>query len=190
MEKGYDFTRKSLKKLTKKDDWVLEVGCGPAWYRDSVNRRYIRLDIRTEPYHSNLRVHIDISGDGMFLPFKREVFDIVYFVAALYQMTDIEKTLNEAYQVLKKGGLVLIFDYNKKTQKYLQIKENFKRFCWNSKDLTNLLKISGFSCIEPQLPFELRNENLFVSRLFTAFKPPLIKLYELHQGWNIAFGKK
>lgn len=190
MEKGYDFIRKSLRRLTKKEEWVLEVGCGPAWYRDSVNGRYVGLDIRAEPYHSNLPVQIDISGDGMFLPLKDEVFHVVFFMASLYQMANVENALKEAFRVLKRDGLILVFDYNKKTQTFLEAKENFRRFCWNSKDLTNLLKMSGFSCIEPHLPFELRNEDLFVSRLFTAFKRPLIKLYELHQGWNIAFGKK
>lgn len=190
MEKGYDFIRKSLKRLTKKEEWVLEVGCGPAWYKDSINGRYVGLDVKTEPYRSDLPVQIDISGDGMFLPFKDEVFHVVFFVASLYQMAKVEKALEEAFRVLKRDGSILVFDYNKKTQAFLETKEEFKRFCWNSKDLVNCLRKSGFNLIERHLPFELRSERQIGKVFFKAFGALLILFYELHQGWNIAFAKK
>ncbi len=190
MEMGYDFIRNTLKRLTKKHDLVLEVGCGPGWYRDSVNGKYFGLDIRTDPYYPNMPVQIDISGDGMLLPFKDEVFHIVFFVASLYQMTNVEKALDEAFRVLKRDGLILVFDYNKKTQTSLEAKEKFKRFCWNSKDLVNCLKTSGFNLIERHLPFELRSEKQIGNFVFKAFGSLMILFYELHQGWNIAFGKK
>jgi ubiquinone/menaquinone biosynthesis C-methylase UbiE len=190
MEKGYDFIRRSLKRLTKKSDWILEVGCGPAWYKDSVNGRYVGLDLKAEPYRSDLPVQVDISGDGMSLPFKDEVFHIVIFVASLYQMAKVEKALEEAFRVLKQDGSILVFDYNKKTHAVLEMKEKFKRFCWNSKDLVNCLGKFGFTLIERHLPFELRSERELLKVFFKAFEPLLIPFYEFHQGWNIAFAKK
>jgi ubiquinone/menaquinone biosynthesis C-methylase UbiE len=148
------------------------------------------LDIRAEPYHSNLPAQIDISGDGMFLPFKDEVFHILFFVASSYQMAKVEKAIREAFRALKRDGSILAFGYNKKTQAFLEIKEKFKRFCWNSEDLVNCLRKSGFNLIERHLPFGLRSEKPTGKFFFRTFASLLIQFYEMRHGWNIAFAKK
>jgi ubiquinone/menaquinone biosynthesis C-methylase UbiE len=105
-------------------------------------------------------------------------------------MTKVEKALEVAFRVLKRDGSILVFDYNKKTQVFVEASGKFKRFRWNSKNLVYCLKKSGFNLIERHLPFELRSEKPIGKFFFRTFGSLLIQFYEIHQGWNIAFAKK
>jgi ubiquinone/menaquinone biosynthesis C-methylase UbiE len=184
----YSFIEKTLKRLIIENSLVLEVGCGPGQYANFLNAKYVGLDKETKNIDPNMSTFV--VGDGMFLPFRNEVFNMVFFVSSLYQMTDVKKAINEAYRVLKRESWILIFDYNKKTHQYLERKEKFGRFCWNSKDLSNILKMAGFSCRERHIPYELWFGNHIISCFFRGFCSPLIKLYDLRRGWNVVFGKK
>jgi len=47
-----------------------------------------------------------VLGDMNNLPFRDEVFDIVFFTGALHHSNDLFKTLSECARVLKKGGKI------------------------------------------------------------------------------------
>jgi len=51
-----------------------------------------------------------VIGDFLNLPYENESFDAVISQCAFYVGGNIEKALNEAYRILKKGGKLLISD--------------------------------------------------------------------------------
>ena len=54
-----------------------------------------------------------ICGDVEFLPFKSEIFDVITYTYAFYELegSKVEKTLNEINRVLKPGGRLYIMEH-------------------------------------------------------------------------------
>jgi ubiquinone/menaquinone biosynthesis C-methylase UbiE len=107
-----------INKHIKKEDKVLEIGCGSGNILKLINSKNIYgLDIspkmiefckKTIP-HGNF-----ISGDAENLPYEDNFFDKVIISEVLYYLPDLEKAMEEAKRVLKKEGLLLITSLNRK----------------------------------------------------------------------------
>lgn len=93
----------------------LEIGCGSgAFGRRLVSRskrlRWFGIDIAPKflPYFPGTGV----AGDGVRLPFRSEVVDLVAFPASLHHMHPWRVALDEAYRVIKRGGAMLLYEPN------------------------------------------------------------------------------
>ena len=76
---------------------VLDVGCGPRKLPGAIG-----MDIKKEP-------GVDIVHDANKTPwpFSDNSFDLVLFNQSLEHLEDIEKMLNEAWRISKKGGRIV-----------------------------------------------------------------------------------
>lgn len=88
------------------DGLVLDIGCdniniGAALL--SANSKYLGLD----PFSSDNQL-FKIIGVGEALPFQDEVFDVAIFNTSLDHILDYHTAINEAYRVLKPGGVLVI----------------------------------------------------------------------------------
>jgi ubiquinone/menaquinone biosynthesis C-methylase UbiE len=103
---------------------ALELGSGPGylgleWLKNTSGTTLIGLDIsedmisvaerNAEEYGLSERVdYVQSSGDAM--PFKDRTFDAVFTNGSLHEWSEPEKTFDEIWRVLKKGGRVFISD--------------------------------------------------------------------------------
>jgi len=107
-----------ISKYIKKEDRVLEIGCGSGNLLKLLNSKNIYgLDISPKMIEfckKTIPHGTFISGDAENLPYENNSFDKVIISEVLYYLPDIEKALKEANRVLKKEGLLLITSLNKK----------------------------------------------------------------------------
>ncbi len=85
---------------------VLDIGCddiniGAALL--SADSKYLGLD----PFSTNTQ-QFKIIGVGEALPFSDNVFDVAIFNTSLDHILDYHTAINEAYRVLKPGGVLVI----------------------------------------------------------------------------------
>jgi len=125
---------------------ILEIGCGPAFLREFFGADYIGTDITDEPYNENLPRNVDIVCAAENLLMKNDMVDIVTIKSSFYLFTEHDRVLMEVNRVLKSHGLILIFDYTRKTQKKLQKSEHEKIYpCWTQLGLKRKMMQSGFT---------------------------------------------
>jgi ubiquinone/menaquinone biosynthesis C-methylase UbiE len=132
---------------------TLDVGCGTGQYRHSTGGTYIGIDLSAEPYKPGYPRDVDVVATGTLLPFANETFDLIFCVGAFFQFASPLQALSEFNRVLNRGGRVLIFDYNRRIQKYLEVAEVAQRPCWTQWQLRHLVRAAGFSDCEMLLPF-------------------------------------
>ncbi len=125
-------TRASLQKHTSPWSLTLEIGCGSGQYRYAVQGRYVGIDITIKPYVQGIPNYLDAIGDANNLPFKSLTFDVVFFSNAFHYFEDPQKILDQAMNVLKIGGTLLIFDYSKATLSKLKSKYTETSPGWNA----------------------------------------------------------
>lgn len=65
------------------------------------------------------RVHI-VSGDAFSLPFPDKSFNSVYWTLAAHEFKNVSSILKEAYRVLKKGGILVLYDFSKPKNRVLK----------------------------------------------------------------------
>lgn len=124
---------------------ILEIGCGPAFLRKVFGIDYIGVDIVDTPYAPELLRDVDFICPADKLVLRDESVDIVVIKSAFFLFPDHFAALQEALRVLKSSGKLLIFDYNKKTQKDLQMREGHTRYpCWTQWGLKKLVQSNGF----------------------------------------------
>ncbi|HQS83357.1 MAG: hypothetical protein B7Y25_00260 [Alphaproteobacteria bacterium 16-39-46] len=145
MHKSPEFVVNIIKNFWIPGQKILEIGCGPAFLRKVFGKDYIGTDITDRPYSKDLLRDVDLvcPSDKLFL--KDNSIDVVVVKSALYLFPNHESTLKEILRVLKLNGKLLIFDYNRRTQKELMRKEGHTNYpCWTQWGLKKLIKINGF----------------------------------------------
>lgn len=118
MTKPAPFVEYALTRFAPAGGLVLDVGCGPAVYRHSCPARYVGLDIedarrRGEPDGA------DVIAASDRLPLADSVFDLAFVKSAFHLMPDPDAVLRDVRRVLRPGGRIIIFDYNRRTQRKL-----------------------------------------------------------------------
>ncbi len=134
-----------LQNYAKEGDWLLDVGCGPSIYRNASPARYVGLDLLIEPYGSESQHGIDVYAGADAIPFADASFDLVMSKSAFFQFPSPPSILQEFRRVLKPSGRLMLFDYNRRTQKRLEKAEGAKRPCWTQWELKKLVRDAGFS---------------------------------------------
>jgi len=95
---------------------VLDLGAGPCvfGYYSSLKRKcfnVISLDISSDALKSSQLIFgyrgTRICGDAIKLPFKDEVFDVIFCSAFLHHLEDMNPILSECKRILKSGGRMI-----------------------------------------------------------------------------------
>lgn len=123
---GFFLTKRAL-ELTKtsKDMKVLDIGCGMGATVNYLKTKYNinsygidlsqkLIDLGKEKYNLSL-----IKGQGENLPFRDNYFHRVFAECTLSLMNNSEKTLKEAYRVLKQEGYLVITDVNAENTEFI-----------------------------------------------------------------------
>ena len=104
--------------VRQQDAELLDIGCGTGAsrqiYRNHV-RRYVGIDLCARAVRQARREHPDTSwmvADATSLPFAEACFDVVAFSSVLHHVPDFAVALEEAFRVLRPGGVVFSFDPN------------------------------------------------------------------------------
>jgi ubiquinone/menaquinone biosynthesis C-methylase UbiE len=80
-----------------------------------------------------------VLGDGRFLPFEKEIFDIVFDSASLHHFLDKKLLLNNIYRVLKPGGIYVSVGNPPSGSKQIEIDDALARSKWYW-DMFNLIE--------------------------------------------------
>lgn len=149
MSKTPEFVINVIRNYWKPGQQIIEVGCGPAFLREVFGQYYLGIDITDKPYTENLPRDVDIVCPADQLLIEDNCADIIVIKSAFFLFDNHATCLKEAKRVLKQGGKLIIFDYNRKTQKELQLKEGHERYpCWTQWGLKKLVQNNGFSNVE------------------------------------------
>ncbi|MBM3711835.1 MAG: class I SAM-dependent methyltransferase [Actinobacteria bacterium] len=168
--------------FTSKDDRILDVGCGPARYRNATKFNYIGIDLTKEDYSAGIKRNVDVVASAEDIPFIEKTFDLVFATSTFYQVFNYQKALSEIYRVIKPGGRILLFDYNKQIQKRLEKSENHNLPCWTQFELMNLIKKFGF--IDCKMLTRTAHKTFFIEKYFWLF------YQSFFSSWIIVTGKK
>jgi len=142
---------KLIKKHIKKDDKILEIGCGSGNLLrfiecDNIFGIDISENMVKEAKKTISNGTFEI-GDAENLPYENDSFDKVLISEVLYYLPDVDKAISETRRVLKKDGLILITTLNKKY--------NFV------KTLVNLFKIGVHDDVSlPYISYKKLKESL------------------------------
>ena len=92
-------------------DSLLDIGCGNkpfALLINSLVRRYVGIDLSG----LNGENHVDVTGDGLLLPFKTESFDTVLSTDMLSEVSSPSQFFAEANRVLQQDGHLIVMVSN------------------------------------------------------------------------------
>lgn len=133
-------------------DTLVDVGCGTAPYRHVTGAHYIGVDSTDEEYAPGRPRDVDLVADAANLPLDDASADALLVVGALYQFPDPASALREFHRVLCPGGKLLLFDYNRRTQRRLSLAEGRPRPGWTAWGLRRRVLGAGFSAAHLLLP--------------------------------------
>jgi len=183
MSRAPDFVVQIIKDYWKPGQKILEIGCGPAFLREDFGKNYIGSDITKEPYNLDLPRDVDIVCPAENLCVDDNSIDIVVIKSAFFLFDNHMKSLNEIMRVLKPGGKVIIFDYNKRIQKDLQRKEGHNQYpCWTQWSLKKLLQRHYFN--------DVTNLIASTKQPSKITKPYHLLRQEIFGTWAIVYGIK
>jgi SAM-dependent methyltransferase len=137
----YDFVADAVSAVGARD--VLELGCGAQQYRGTARARYVGIDLPTSPY---LEVPPSAYADGARLPFRRGAFDLVFGVAVFNLFPDVVTALEDCRRVLRDGGTILVFDYQRDVCERLEAAGQVAQV-WDGERLRSLLTSAGFRAV-------------------------------------------
>ncbi len=146
------FVRFYLDRVAQPDSHILDIGCGTAPYRGLLRGHYTGLDLTAEPYCEGFPRDVDLVASATAIPLPAASVDLLFSVAVFYQIPDYEAALREFFRVLRPGGRILLFDYNRRTLRRLGKSDGRTYPCWTQWQLKALLKRHGFKDLELLLP--------------------------------------
>jgi len=148
LQYGEEQNRKIISALedvdVKKCNFVLDVGCGTGLLLEHIGesaRLLVGLDIslrllkvaaQRSKQFSDVAL---INADADYMPFPREIFDIVFAVTLLQNMPDVNRTLQEIARVSKKRTTIVITGLKKAFSK-----ESFTRILEEASLKVSILK--------------------------------------------------
>ena len=99
-------------------DMLLDIGCGTGWLLNKLSSKRVAKFYGMDISENMLQVAKNKNianakfslGSADKLPYKDNTFDVVTCVQSFHHYPDSKKAMNEAYRVLKKGGLYILSD--------------------------------------------------------------------------------
>jgi len=138
------FVWDTLRRLTPRGATVVDVGCGPSLYRGAVDGRYVGVDLTDEPYADDLPRDVDVIAPADNIPLPDAFADLLFTLSAFHQMGDPARLLAEFRRLLRPGGQLLIFDYNRRTRRYLSQESDQSYLPWTQWRLCHEVRKAGF----------------------------------------------
>lgn len=159
---------------------LVDVGCGPGLYRHVTPARFIGIDYTDAPYYPDWPRDVDVVAEGSKLPLRTGSVDLVMSKSAFFQFPEPDGALLDFHRVLKPGGRVILFDYNRRTQRRLERGENSRRPCWTQWQLRDRVRAAGFEQVDMLLPMSWQ--------LPAILRLPLLIAQEALGSWAIVTG--
>lgn len=131
-----------LQRLSRPGGLTVEIGCGGKQYGAHVRGTYLGVDERDDLYAGP---GPDLVATAEHLPLRAGLADLVFCVAAFYQMRDSHAVLRECRRVLRPGGWLAIFDYAPRVTHALEGERSFPLHHYNAYTLCRLLRAHGFT---------------------------------------------
>ncbi len=113
---------------------------------------------------------ITVIGDAEALPFEKEIFDIVMSTFVIVHLKDPTRFFDEAYRVLKNGGMLAVTNINQKEPPEVKTKEGtikIESYYHRPEKIVEILKDLAFS-IEKEV-FIKEGEN-WINQIIIAKK--------------------
>lgn len=142
--KPQQFVWDTLHRLAPPGATVVDVGCGPSLYRGAVDGRYIGVDVTDEPYIEDVPRDVDVVAPADRMPLPDNFADLLFTLSAFHQMGCPAGILAEFRRVLRPGGRLLIFDYNRRTRRRLSQRSNASYPPWTQWRLRREVRDAGF----------------------------------------------
>jgi SAM-dependent methyltransferase len=131
-----------LLEVASPDARILEVGCGDKALRDVLPGMYVGLDLPESPY---LAEPPDLAGSAEGIPAGDQTFDLVFGVAVFVLIADVDRAFRECLRVLRPGGRLLVFDYQKAVCEQLARSDPERhRRAWDASELRRRVRDAGF----------------------------------------------
>jgi len=179
---SYSFRRireEVIKRIKGEGLDICEFGSGGGlwlkWFKDFYSARVHGIDnseIGLELARKNIEGGELIVGDVRKVPFSKERFDLVYCLGLIehFNDEDIQKIVNEMYEVTKRGRWTIVTTPNRSKQSFLKYYEMVSGACQSERSveisqMRHFLERAGFKKIEiiPAGLFipKLRNKKWF-----------------------------
>ena len=115
---------------------VLEAGCGAGRFTEVLLKKsavLVSSDLSSavEVNAENFPVsdkHLVIQADINNMPFADESFDVVICIGVIQHTPDTEKTIEDLYKLVKKGGTLVIDHYSYDRSNYLRLARLYRFF--------------------------------------------------------------
>lgn len=146
------FVHSLLERYAGRSDRVLDIGCGPAPYREWIAGSYVGLDNTDEPYGPDMPRLVDVVCSAEKLPITTGCIDVIFSKSAFYLIPNADVALLEFRRVMKVGGRLLLLDYNRRTQRRMMSMDGSKLPCWTQWGLKAKLQDAGFRKCELLIP--------------------------------------
>lgn len=124
----YEFSNRVRQYETSHGQWVLDYGCGNGYEAAQYARNgahVVGVDLTRRAIELTRRRFslLEISGfffqnNGLSVPFKNGVFDIVCCLGVLHHIPDPQPVVQEMFRVLKPGGKLILMVYNRNSYRY------------------------------------------------------------------------
>lgn len=194
INKGYLLNlEETLNKFDLNNKNILDLGAGTCWTTNNLAKRgaeCIALDISPEKYIGLSSADVYIKHNHLFfervlssmdaLPFLSNSFDFVLANIAIHHSSDIRKTFNESYRVLKPNGRLIIvneqcgsvFRLNKKSNTAISkragmdVCPDWNEHLYSIKDYLNFARASGLKSkiyFPPSIDFIICNHEALMS---------------------------
>lgn len=156
---------------------VLDIGCGTGRAIPELKHRggevvaadlsAKMLDLTSKKFPGIKTVVADIED----LPFEDESFDMVVAMFVVVHLGDLQRAFDEAYRVLKNGGIFILSNINQKKAPKLKLPEGneivIKSFYHMPKNLITELENSFFKIDKEEFVYE---NEVWVNQIVKALK--------------------
>lgn len=167
----YNFVINILKNEGIEGKTVLDIGCNIPQYKDFVNSKggcYKGLDIEQIVDPQTNQFAVDIVASAECIPLRDNSVDIIFMVGVFYQISKPNLAIEEFKRVLKPSGRLYIFDYNRRTLRYLSEAEGIHRPIRTVYQLSSSIQKHGFIHVNPITCFVAINK-CYSLRKFVVF---------------------
>ncbi|MFM6924368.1 MAG: methyltransferase domain-containing protein [Ferruginibacter sp.] len=115
---------------------VLEAGCGAGRFTEVLLKKGATLvssdlssavEVNAENFPVSDK-HLVIQADINNMPFADESFDVVICIGVIQHTPDTEKTIEDLYKLVKRGGTLVIDHYSYDRSNYLRLAKLYRLF--------------------------------------------------------------